>query len=57
MRIILMSRHEPREKLALDFGATDIVEERGYRGVERIKERAHGLDAHSEIEAVGPRNP
>jgi threonine dehydrogenase-like Zn-dependent dehydrogenase len=52
-RIIAMSRHESRQKLALDFGATDIVEERGDEGVERVKELTDGLGAHSAIEAVG----
>ncbi|TDO51741.1 threonine dehydrogenase-like Zn-dependent dehydrogenase [Kribbella sp. VKM Ac-2527] len=52
-RIIAMSRHETRQKLALDFGATDIVTERGDEGVEKIKELTHGLGAHSVIEAVG----
>jgi len=52
-RIIAMSRHEDRQKLALDFGATDIVAERGDEGVERIKELTRGLGAHSVIEAVG----
>ena len=52
-RIIAMSRHEPRQKLALDFGATDIVTERGDDGVARIKELTGGLGAHSVIEAVG----
>jgi len=52
-RIIAMSRHEDRQKLALDFGATDIVAERGDDGVERIKELTRGLGAHSVIEAVG----
>jgi threonine dehydrogenase-like Zn-dependent dehydrogenase len=52
-RIIAMSRHEDRQKLALDFGATDIVTERGAEGVERIKELTRGLGAHSVIEAVG----
>src|SRR5207247_10471788 len=37
-RIIAMSRHEPRQKLAREFGATDIVTERGDAGVARIKE-------------------
>ncbi len=37
-RIIAMSRHEPRQRLALEFGATDIVEERGDEGVARIKD-------------------
>jgi len=48
-----MSRHEPRQKLALDFGATDIVTERGDEGVARIKELTNGLGAHCVIEAVG----
>src|SRR3954468_4191166 len=52
-RIIAMSRHEPRQKLALDFGATDIVTERGDEGVARIKDLTNGLGAHSVIEAVG----
>jgi threonine dehydrogenase-like Zn-dependent dehydrogenase len=52
-RIIAMSRHEPRQQLALEFGATDIVEERGDEGVTRIKELTSGLGAHSVIEAVG----
>ena len=52
-RIIAMSRHEPRQRLALEFGATDIVEERGDDGVARIKDLTDGLGAHSVIEAVG----
>ena len=52
-RIIAMSRHEPRQKLALEFGATDIVTERGDEGVTRIKDLTGGLGAHSVIEAVG----
>ena len=52
-RIITMSRHEPRQRLALEFGATDIVTERGYEGVAKIKELTGGLGAHSTIEAVG----
>jgi threonine dehydrogenase-like Zn-dependent dehydrogenase len=52
-RIIAMSRHEPRQKLALDFGATGIVAERGADGVARIKDLTNGLGAHSVIEAVG----
>jgi threonine dehydrogenase-like Zn-dependent dehydrogenase len=54
-RIVAMSRHEPRQKLALEFGATDIVEERGDDGAARIKELTNGLGAHSVIEAVGTR--
>jgi len=52
-RIIVMSRHEPRQKLALEFGATDIIEERGDEGAARIKDLTGGLGAHSVIEAVG----
>jgi threonine dehydrogenase-like Zn-dependent dehydrogenase len=52
-RIIAMSRHEPRQRLAREYGATDIVEERGDAGVDRIKELTGGLGAHSVIEAVG----
>jgi threonine dehydrogenase-like Zn-dependent dehydrogenase len=52
-RIIAMSRHEPRQHLAREFGATDVVEERGDEGVERIKELTDGLGAHSVVEAVG----
>ena len=52
-RIIAMSRHETRQKLARDFGATDIVTERDDKGVGRIKDMTDGLGAHSVIEAVG----
>jgi threonine dehydrogenase-like Zn-dependent dehydrogenase len=45
-RIIAMSRHESRQKLALEFGATDIVTERGDEGVARINELTDGL-AHT----------
>jgi threonine dehydrogenase-like Zn-dependent dehydrogenase len=54
-RIIVMSRHEPRQKLAREFGATDIIEERGDDGAARIKDLTDGLGAHSVIEAVGTR--
>jgi threonine dehydrogenase-like Zn-dependent dehydrogenase len=52
-RIIAMSRHRPRQKLALDYGATDVVTERGDEGVAQIKDLTGGLGAHSVIEAVG----
>jgi threonine dehydrogenase-like Zn-dependent dehydrogenase len=52
-RIIAMSRHEPRQRLAREFGATDIVTERGDEGVGKIKDLTDGLGAHSVIEAVG----
>lgn len=52
-RIIAMSRHEPRQKLATEFGSTDIVAERGDDGIAQVKELTGGLGAHSVIEAVG----
>ncbi|MEV6969761.1 zinc-dependent alcohol dehydrogenase family protein [Hamadaea sp. NPDC051192] len=52
-RIIAMSRHADRQKLALEYGATDLVTERGDDGVARIKDLTDGLGAHSVIEAVG----
>jgi threonine dehydrogenase-like Zn-dependent dehydrogenase len=52
-RIILMSRHEDRQRLGIEFGATDIVTERGDEGVARIMDMTRGLGAHSVIEAVG----
>jgi threonine dehydrogenase-like Zn-dependent dehydrogenase len=48
-----MSRHADRQALARDFGATDIVTERGDQGAAKIKELTGGLGAHSVIEAVG----
>jgi threonine dehydrogenase-like Zn-dependent dehydrogenase len=52
-RIIIMSRHADRQALAREFGATDIIEERGDAGVAKVKELTGGLGAHSVIEAVG----
>ena len=52
-RIIAMSRHEARQRIAREFGATDIVTERGDAGVARIKDMTDGLGAHAVIEAVG----
>ncbi len=52
-RIIAMSRHPARQRLAREFGATDTVTERGDAGVAKIKELTDGLGAHSTIEAVG----
>jgi threonine dehydrogenase-like Zn-dependent dehydrogenase len=52
-RIIAMSRHAPRQRLAVEYGATDIVTERGDDGVAKIKELTGGLGAHSVIEGVG----
>lgn len=52
-RIIAMSRHPQRQKLARYYGATDIVEERGEAAIEKVKDLTGGLGAHSVIEAVG----
>jgi threonine dehydrogenase-like Zn-dependent dehydrogenase len=52
-RIVAMSRHQPRQQLAVEFGATEIVTERGDAGVARVRELTGGLGAHSVIEAVG----
>jgi len=52
-RIIAMSRHAPRQTLAREFGATDIVAERGDAGIARIKELTNGLGADSALECVG----
>ena len=48
-----MSRHEKRQKLALEFGATDIVTERGDEGVARIKDLTKGVGADAVLECVG----
>jgi threonine dehydrogenase-like Zn-dependent dehydrogenase len=52
-RIIAMSRHGSRQKLAREFGATDIVTDRGDEGVERIKQLTNGIGADSVLECVG----
>jgi threonine dehydrogenase-like Zn-dependent dehydrogenase len=52
-RIIVMSRHASRQKLAREFGATDIVADRGDDGVARIKELTNGIGADSVLECVG----
>ena len=52
-RIIAMSRHETRQTLAREFGATDIVTERGEEGAARIMELTNGVGADSVLECVG----
>lgn len=52
-RIIAMSRHAARQKLAHEFGATDIVTERGQEGVARIRELTKGVGADAVLECVG----
>jgi threonine dehydrogenase-like Zn-dependent dehydrogenase len=52
-RIIISSRHEPRQKLAAEFGATDIIAERGDDGVARVRELTGGIGADCVLECVG----
>jgi len=54
-RIIAMSHHEARQRLAREFGATDIVTERADEGVARIKDLTNGIGADAVLECVGTR--
>jgi threonine dehydrogenase-like Zn-dependent dehydrogenase len=51
--IIAMSRHEPRQRIATDFGATHLVEERGREGAARVKDITEGVGADAVLECVG----
>ena len=52
-RIILLGRHPDRIALGKEFGATDIVSERGDEAVERVRELTGGYGAHAVLECVG----
>jgi len=52
-QIILLGRHPDRIALARDFGATDVVSERGEEAVERVRELTDGVGVHSVLECVG----
>lgn len=52
-QIIILGRHPDRIALARDFGATDVVSERGEEASERIRELTRGLGVHSALECVG----
>jgi threonine dehydrogenase-like Zn-dependent dehydrogenase len=52
-RVVAMSRHESRQAVAREFGATDIVEERGEDGIRRIREMFDGVGAQRVLECVG----
>ncbi len=52
-RIVAMSRHEPRQKIATMFGATDIIPERGDEGERRILDLTDGVGADAVLECVG----
>ena len=52
-RIVILGRHPDRIALAREFGATDIVSERGKDAIERVRELTGGFGAHSVLECVG----
>lgn len=52
-QIIIMGRHEDRIALARDFGATEVISERGQEAVERVKELSEGLGVDAVLECVG----
>ncbi|HEY0386715.1 MAG TPA: zinc-dependent alcohol dehydrogenase family protein [Pyrinomonadaceae bacterium] len=52
-QIIIMGRHPKRIALAREFGATDVVSERGDEAVERVRELTNGFGVHSVLECVG----
>ncbi|WP_413627449.1 zinc-dependent alcohol dehydrogenase family protein [Fructilactobacillus vespulae] len=54
-KIIMMSRHHDRQMMAKEFGATDIVEERGEDGIKKIMEITNGVGADAVLECVGSK--
>jgi threonine dehydrogenase-like Zn-dependent dehydrogenase len=52
-QVIILGRHHDRIALAKDFGATDVVSERGDEAVERVRELTGGFGAHAVLECVG----
>ena len=52
-RIILMGRHAPRTNLGIEFGATDVVAERGDEGIQKVLDLTNGEGSHIVLEAVG----
>lgn len=52
-QIILMGRHQTRTDLGREFGATDVVAERGDEGIEKVRALTGGHGAHKVLEAVG----
>ncbi|WP_345751654.1 zinc-dependent alcohol dehydrogenase family protein [Microbacterium rhizophilus] len=54
-RIVAMSRHEPRQKLAREFGATDVIEVRGDEGIRAVKDLFGGIGPDAVLECVGTR--
>ena len=56
-QIIILGRHEDRIALLREFGATDVVSERGYEAVERVRELTGGLGVQAALECVGDAAP
>ena len=56
-RIILMGRHKARTDLGREFGATDVVAERGEEGIAEVRELTGGDGTHTVLEAVGTGPP
>ena len=54
-RIVLMGRHEARTRLGREFGATDVVAERGEEGIEKVRELTNGEGTHAVLECVGTK--
>lgn len=52
-QIVLMGRHKDRTDLGREFGATDVVAERGQEGIERVRELTGGDGTHTVLECVG----
>src|SRR5207302_6215176 len=52
-QVIILGRHPDRIALAREFGATDVVSERGNEAVERVRELTDGYGVHSVLECVG----
>jgi threonine dehydrogenase-like Zn-dependent dehydrogenase len=52
-QVVIMSRHEPRQEIARQFGATHVVAERGGEGAEAIRELTRGVGADAVLECVG----
>ena len=54
-QIILMGRHRARTDLGVEYGATDVVAERGEAGIEKVRELTGGDGTHTVLECVGHR--
>ncbi|MDQ7805349.1 zinc-dependent alcohol dehydrogenase family protein [Amycolatopsis sp. A133] len=54
-RIVLMGRHQARTDLGREFGATDVVAERGEEGIEKLRELTNGEGTHAVLECVGTK--